>query len=596
MKTDLSQSWRAWAVAWALAAFLVLPSPAALLAQPEAPFPLQPGEVVVTCSSGFNLGGFVLGIVDTRDPEIHAPGTNRNWPAPMFHAASWTSATFGGGEVFGVALDDAPNPNIYLTATSSYGGLSLTGSGRVFKIDGTTGAVSVLADLPNCASYPNCPGLGYAGLGSIAFDAAHDQLFVTNFFDGRIYRLSLTGVVLESFDPFNPFNPAANTPQGFAPLGERPWGVGVYQNRVYFGVWSRDYRTGPLNSVWSVGLNPLGGFSGEETLEEVVPTATGTGLSMPVADIAFTFEGRMLLAERTMIRDAVPGTRQARVLEYVGGHRAWRPSGNVFAVGPFGGTNAAGGVDAVCEETRTTQVVATGDALHFAPGDYIYGLQVFPPNGGTVENSYLIDVDGDLRTPQKFLIGSVEAHDVCAVPEEPPPPLPDFDVILNTGWDEAAAKRLAQGSNDDDWRVVSGGTSTPAKVTLRPPAFWKRIAFGSQWISVDPDGGAVPGTDTVRFEHCFCIGPDAEDAEIMLDFYADDSATVYINGQLVAGPAGQFRRSSPMVVDIHQNVGEGMLRFGENCMHVDVPNRGLYTGLNLRGMLWITHGACPANP
>ncbi|HVR96594.1 MAG TPA: hypothetical protein VMW27_08270 [Thermoanaerobaculia bacterium] len=588
MKTDRSQSWRV----WALAAFLAVPSPEALLAQPEAPFPLQPGEVVVTCSSGFNPGGFVLGVVDTRDPAIHAPGTNRNWPAPMYHAAHWTSSSFGNGEVFGVALDDAPNPNIYLTATSSYGGLSLTGSGRVFKIDGTSGAVSVIADLPNCSAYPNCLGAAYAGLGSIAFDAAHDQLFVTNFFDGKIYRLSLTGAVLSTFDPFTPFDPAQNT-AGFVPLGERPWGVGVSQDRVYFGVWSRDYRTGPLNSVWSVGLDALGELSGEETLEVTVPL-TGTGLSMPVADIAFTFEDRMLLAERTMIRDATPGTRQSRVLEYTGGHGAWSLSGNTFAVGPFEAANAAGGVDAVCEDEQTVQVVATGDALHFAPGDYIYGLQVFPPNGGTVETSYLIDVDGDLSRPQKFLLGSVEAHDVCAADEELPP-LPDFDVILNTGWDEVNAKRLTPGSDDDDWRVVTGATSTPAKVTLQPPAVWGRIAFGSQWISINPNGSALPALGTVRFEHCFCIGPDAEDAEVMFDVYADDEAVVYINGQQVAA-GGRFRRSSPLMVDFHQTVGEGLLRFGENCMQVDVPNSGLYTGLNLRGMLWITHGACPANP
>jgi len=102
------------------------------------------------------------------------------------------------GQLFGVALDDQPAPNIYLAATSAFGlhlvgrgadglperrktggpgvgwmkgqfGLDLQGDpGSLYKIDGITGVVTLFAKVM-LDGVPN-PG---PALGNLAYDAAH---------------------------------------------------------------------------------------------------------------------------------------------------------------------------------------------------------------------------------------------------------------------------------------------------------------------------------------------------------------------------------------------------------------------------------------
>jgi hypothetical protein len=580
-----------------MAAVVLLAGVPAASAQPEAPFPLLPGEAVATCASGSNPNGFVVVVLDLRDPVANAPGTDRNWPAPAFHAAGWTRAGFDGNELFGIALDDAPNPNVYLTSTSIYG-FGNRGSGKVFRIDGTTGAISVFAELPNCDAFPDCPGTTHAGLGNVAYDPAHRQLFVTNFYDGKIYRLKLDAAGgldpagTATLDPFSPFDPAANV-DGFAPLGERPWGVGVFAGRVYFGVWSQDERFGAPaapNTVWSVALDAAGNFAGPAELEVTLP-ALPQGGTNPVADIAFSIEGRMLLAERTMAGDDRPSAHRSRVLEYEGGHGAWVPSGNTFRVGVFSGTNAAGGVDYVCAEgeARTEWVLATGDALHFStrPPDMIYGVEIFPPTGGTNANAYLVDLDGNLTSPAKTVIGDVEALDRCVQA----PRSPHLDLSLLTGV-AADQTRLPRGSADPFWMVpLSPISFTLAVLVEDPPSAWPRFR-ASEWISRRA-AGTAEGADFIRFERCFCLAEDAELAKINLRIWADDEASVFLNNNLIAGPGGAFRRNAPMSILYMENVGEGVLQPGNNCLAVQVRNtRGDLVGFDAVGRLWVDYGTC----
>ena len=104
-------------------------------------FPVPPNVAVATCQARSTPVGarFVVGVVDIRDPICNAPpfavdlntGSINNWLAPMYHNAmpnptnnaadEWTAANLG-GEVYGIALDNDPDPNIYVTATSSYFG------------------------------------------------------------------------------------------------------------------------------------------------------------------------------------------------------------------------------------------------------------------------------------------------------------------------------------------------------------------------------------------------------------------------------------------------------------------------------------------
>jgi len=91
----------------------------------RAPFPLQPGEAVVTCAPP-TPGSFVMGVVDVRDPGCDPSAVlGDNWPAPSYHnelpnptnnaADAWTSANVG--IVFGITLDDADTPSIYVSST-----------------------------------------------------------------------------------------------------------------------------------------------------------------------------------------------------------------------------------------------------------------------------------------------------------------------------------------------------------------------------------------------------------------------------------------------------------------------------------------------
>ncbi len=368
--------------------------------------PLQPGQAVATCYSGSNSGNYSVGVLDIRSPTTNAPGVNMNWP--NIGADHWRVDS----EVFGIALDDASPPNIYVTATTCYNTtwptiINVPGDGNVYKINGVTGLVSVFITLPNDTS----------GLGNIAYDGINDQFFVTNFHDGYIYRIPRGApLTFTTYDPGPSYN-ASLTVNDFVPLGDRPWGIGVYKNRVYFSMWSEDEgRIGNPNSIHSVALGPSGGFVPSSEVTEIDPiTPNAFGWSMPVSDIAFSSGGRMLLGERGMRADEDTRPHRARVLEYVRVNTAWIPTANLFEVGPSG-IDASGGVDYICSDEKPELVVATADALHFGTGNYIYGLQIFPDTGGSIANSYLVDIDNDIVSPDKRLIGDVEVYNDCNPP------------------------------------------------------------------------------------------------------------------------------------------------------------------------------------
>ncbi|MBI4718763.1 MAG: hypothetical protein HY763_13230 [Planctomycetes bacterium] len=330
------------------------------------------------------------------DNKASAP-LNTHWTgAARYSAPGWDTATLG--SVFGVTLDR--QGNIYVTASTSFpldtfgGG----GPGAVYKIDRLSGAVTTFATLPNTGP----------ALGNIAYDCVCRQFFVTNFEDGKIYRINAAGTVVSSYDHGVPDGGSA----GFAPLGDRPWGVHVYRGRVYYGIWTEDIRVDSLanNTVWSIPLkgcefDPQASPTLEVTLPNV-PSTWGAYESMPASDFAFSTDGCMLIGERTMSDDTNPGAHVSQVLEYRWNGSSWVPSGHTFDIGYlFGGitTNSAGGVDYEVDGS----VWATGDALQFGP-QYVYGIQNIPGSGGTVFQSIIIDVDGNYLSPDKFLIGDVE--------------------------------------------------------------------------------------------------------------------------------------------------------------------------------------------
>lgn len=308
------------------------------------------------------------------------------------------------GQVFGVALDDAPAPNAYLAATSAFGlaivgrgpdglperrrqggpgtswmagqfGLDLSGGpGSIYRVDGATGAVTLFAEVMlNGAANP-APGLG-----NLAYDAASRQLFVSDLHTGLVHRFSIeggtepgppydhgvqgraaAGLAPVAFDPAGRPNIAsarfkADDPRtwGFAPPARRVFAVAVHDGRLFYSVNNGADAEAP--QIWSVGLTREGGFGDDARIELTLPAAPGP---YPVTDMVFSNRGAMILAQRAPLAaswDFSTFTRpgEPRVLRYVletpddpATPSRWVREPEEYAVG-FAGTfrNANGGVD-----------------------------------------------------------------------------------------------------------------------------------------------------------------------------------------------------------------------------------------------------------
>ena len=304
----------------------VLLAGAVTASQAQDSDPLQPGEAFVTRFSGttetggttvIDLDGTVGSIVDLRNPA--QPPRGQHWlNEPQRHAVTAKEV----GQVFGVALDDAPAPNIYLTATSAFG-LHRTadgsawmpgmwgaggGPGTVWKIDAASGYRPVVFAHIGVNGRANTG----AALGNIAYDKWHRQLYVSDLETGLIHRLRLDdGADLGQFDhgvdgragfldaasgerrslaqvAFDPASSARMTdcPEGafertpscwnLADFRRRVWGLGVRKDarsgqvRLYYAVWSSQALGSAgfasaaseerRNAVWSVAITEAGDF------------------------------------------------------------------------------------------------------------------------------------------------------------------------------------------------------------------------------------------------------------------------------------------------------------------------------------------------
>ena len=364
---------------------------------------VAPGAAVVTGFSGFvaneappEADPFDYLSINPEGPSAQVMDLSALGPQGELSEAPKTATIQAGqtGQVFGVALDNAPAPNIYVAATSAYGvsiflpdGTSTIqrirsgapgaqfvpgqfgppelggGPGSIWRVDGTTGEVLLFANVEG-ASY------GVASLGGLAFDAVSQQLFVVDRATGIIHRIGLDGVERGTYDhgtegrpaaglsslPFVPgppvdinsagFDSEDTSTWGYASPARRTFGLGVRNNRLYYSV-----AQGP--QIWSVGIAPNGALAGSPRFEaEVAALQNG----VEIASIAFDGNGRMYLAERgpttgdyEMIKLASGG--QARVLRFVpkpAGDPApglWRLEPDQYAIGlPAPYNNANGGV------------------------------------------------------------------------------------------------------------------------------------------------------------------------------------------------------------------------------------------------------------
>ncbi|MDE2446061.1 MAG: hypothetical protein KGO94_07770 [Alphaproteobacteria bacterium] len=273
------------------------------------------------------------------------------WDARVWQPEpSWVFKPSEVGQVFGVTMDEAKFPNIYVTATSAYG-LHITtpdadnnsrpervkkggkkaqwmkgmwgvtdaddpsgavgGPGTIWKIDGKTGSVSFFANV-TLRGQDNSG----AGLGNITFDGVHRQFFVSDLSTGMIHRIDLNGKELEFYDhgvtgrAAGKLSPVAFDPKnrlditktdfdsedpetwGYAPDQRRVWGLAVHDGRLFYSV------VGDAQ-IWSVGIEKdTGKFLNDARWEIDVPQKPKT---LPVSDIAFTNKGAMILAQRGKI-------------------------------------------------------------------------------------------------------------------------------------------------------------------------------------------------------------------------------------------------------------------------------------------------------
>jgi hypothetical protein len=297
----------------------------------HAPCPWMPASPLPSCFGGLlfplppnppyveDPNGYVVGVIDTRLPPLltnPVPVNDVNWPAEMFKNMGglpqhqWTAANLG--QVFGLTLDSAPAPNIYVAATTLYGNFTVGpgGPGAVYRLDGVTGDICLVLQLPN----------GGPALGQLTHDPVSNHLFISNFEDGLIYSVSLTpvngsacslgnwttydhGVQGRPDEGLAPI-PDAGSLNTFTDLGRRVWGVCVYQNRLYYSVWWEDFgrpNTVDQNEIWSVQIDSSGNMlAGTAVREAIIPDYPFNTWACPVSDIEFTEGGGMLIAERTI--------------------------------------------------------------------------------------------------------------------------------------------------------------------------------------------------------------------------------------------------------------------------------------------------------
>jgi Domain of unknown function (DUF5979) len=476
--------------------------------QPNRPPNLNLGDAVVTGFSGTitldatrrgsNKSATDLTFINPDGPSARIIDVSRPgyvWDGRLFTAPkTFDVLAKDVGQVFGVALDDQTPPNIYVAATSVFGlnivsrgrdglperrkkggpgagwmkgqfGLDLQGGpGGIYRIDGRTGVVTLFANV-TLDGVPN-PG---PGLGNLAYDSEHKQLFVSDLYTGMIHRFDLDGRDLGApFDhgvtglgaaklatvQFNPrnrpniaserFDSEKPDTWGFAPAARRVWGLAVHEDRLYYSVVS-----GP--QIWSVGIERDGNFAPDARWELDVPAQTGP---LPVSDIAFSQPGAMILAQRALIAGAYDYSAftqagEPRVLRYwlkdsndPPSPGRWKLSPEEYAIG-FADTyrNSNGGIAlgygysqdgtlgaGACEAAlwSTGQNLRNNPALRsqLEPGGplVVHGLQASPVDLVRSANeppaiSYFIDYDDKFDDPAASgHIGSVRVYTTPCAP------------------------------------------------------------------------------------------------------------------------------------------------------------------------------------
>ena len=311
---------------------------------------LHSGVMPITCGvvTGQPSGErYTLAYITSNIPIPAGTRTEVTDPDSVYHNPNWDISDIG--NVFGLEINEFTS-EVFVTASSNYGSSyfgqtavlqygsiggganNLNAAGTVYVIDPTTGQPSVFAQLPQqltTISHRDCEFDNTSttrntgvGLGNITYDVAHNQYFVSNVEDGRIYRISSCGVVLDSYDPLTYDDGVA----GISLLEEVPYGLAVEPggSRLFFGtsdaVAGNNFAGVGNPGVYSIDLNADGTFAGTldntylppgitsnyvgtETLHRTIPTGSGSSFTDEttyfISDLEFTPNGDLLVGIRT---------------------------------------------------------------------------------------------------------------------------------------------------------------------------------------------------------------------------------------------------------------------------------------------------------
>ncbi|MFC2967765.1 peptidoglycan-binding protein [Acidimangrovimonas pyrenivorans] len=286
------------------------------------------GAAVVTSFSGVKRDpasgapvldpeGQVLRVLDLSSPGFAANGSRWDDVPLTLDVTARES-----GQVFGIAIDGARPPTIYLAASSAFGLYRAPdNSGWMAGMWGRGGGPGTVYRLRAANGYRPEPFAALAldgrpnsgvGLGNIAFDASNDQLFVSDLENGMIYRIdAASGTVLDHFDhgvdgrayyldsasaqyrvgevvPFDPASAARIADCGTGPAGQAAarfnaqpacWNIADFRRRVYgLGV-QTDAETGEVRLYYAVwGAQGFGNPQWDPATEDAQNSIWSVGL------------------------------------------------------------------------------------------------------------------------------------------------------------------------------------------------------------------------------------------------------------------------------------------------------------------------------
>ena len=498
-------------------------------AQTASSVVVEPGEAAVTGFSGapqparvapgedpaaktfIDLGGPSLRVIDLRRMGGRAAAQLVGAPKPF------TFASRDVGQVFGVTLDDANPPDIYVAATSAYGlpivapsadgvlvhvksgapGATFMpglwgphgGPGTIYKIDGVDAKVTPFATVTTDGRVNSG-----AALGALAYDSRTKSLYVSDRESGLMHRLSLAGVDLGAYDhgvtglaaqglptvawsqrePVDVVNPT------FDSADPSTWNLAAPERRVY-GLAVRDrrlyYAVADGLRVWSVGLKDDGAFGDDAVIELAAPPAAGP---TEISTIAFDDQGRMLLAERPASTGAfgfepVAAPSIGRALRYaiVGrtadGRRIWQETPDEYAVGfPGDNRNVDGGI------AEGEDYASFGTLLDGSCGGFLW------TTGEDLRAAADPAVAARLAQTGPLHVDGLQGEGVWLDRPRNVPPLTSYYVAYGDGpWDGALHGRMGAIAIRRDCALASpatapaapGGSFTPVPRHGAPPKF-----------------------------------------------------------------------------------------------------------------------------